>query len=94
MAKRIYTIIGLIALAIMLYFIFNPNIISAKSLLWVVSFLYAVIVGCIHATIAHSLTIKQKGNLIVYPVLMGILFGILAFIFIFVILPVSVPGYM
>jgi hypothetical protein len=94
MAKRIYTIIGLIALAIMIYFIVNPNTFNSKTTLWVVSVLYSVIVGCLFATIEHSLTIKQKGNLIIYPVVMGILFGILVFIYIYFILPVIVPGFM
>ena len=94
MAKRIYTIIGVIALAIMIYFIINPQTINSRTLLWIVTLLYAVIVGCIHGTLAHSLTIKQKGNLIFYPVIMGILFSILVFIYIFIILPFIVPDFM
>jgi hypothetical protein len=94
MAKRIYTIVGAIALIIMIYFIINPQTIASKPLVWIVTILYAAVIACIHGVLAHSLSVKQKGNLIFYPVVMGILFGIFAFIYIFVVLPLIIPSFM
>jgi hypothetical protein len=94
MAKRIYTIGGAIAIIIMIYFIINPQAIASRSLIWIVTILYAVVIACIHGVLAHSLSVKQKGNLIFYPVFMGILFGIFAFIYIYVVLPLIMPSFM
>lgn len=94
MAKRIYFIIGAIALLIMIYFISTPQKIASGTLVWIVTTLYAVIVGCMHGVVGHSLSAKQKGNLIFYPVTMGVLFGVFAFIYIFVVLPLIIPDFM
>jgi len=94
MAKRIYIIIGAIALIIMIYFVVNPQASASRFVIWIVTILYAVVIACIHGVLAHSLSVKQKGNLIFYPVLMGTLFGIFALIYIYVVLPLIVPGFM
>jgi len=94
MAKKIYSILGFVALAIMIYLVSNPQRLSHRSLIWITTILYAVAVGCIHGIVAHSLNAKQKGSLMLYPVFMGILFGVLAFIYIFIILPLVIPGFM
>ena len=94
MAKRIYTILGILALAVMIYFIINPGEMAVKPVVWVVTLLYAIMIGCIHGILAHSLNVKQKGSLIFYPVIMGTLFAVLAFIYIFFVLPRIIPGFM
>jgi hypothetical protein len=94
MAKRIYIILGLIALATILYLIISPEGIQLKTLVWIVTIVYAVFVGCVHGIITHSLTAKQKGSLMFYPVLMGALFGLLAYIYIYVVMPIIIPGFM
>lgn len=94
MARRIYTIVGIIAVGLMIYFILKPQAFAAKPLVWTVSLLYAVVVGCIHGILSHSLTIKQKGSLIFYPIAMGILFTLLAYIYLYVVLPQIIPGFM
>jgi hypothetical protein len=94
MARRIYIFVGLIALAIMIFFILNPRQMSVRSLVWVVTLLFAVVVGCMHGAISHSLTSKQKGNLMFYPVIMGMLFAILVFIYLYLVLPQVIPGFM
>lgn len=94
MAKRIYIIAGVIALFLVLYFILNPQDIAWKQLLWIVTLLYAIVVGAIHGILAHSLTSKQKGNLIFYPLAMGGLFTLLVYIYIYVVLPQVIPGFL
>jgi hypothetical protein len=46
-----------------------------------------LIVASIHGILAHSLQPNIKGNLIFYPVLMGILFGVLSAIYFLFIMP-------
>ena len=94
MAKRIYIIVGIIAFAVMLYFIINSQQMLVRTLVWVVTLLYAVVVGCIHGALSHTLTSKQKGSLMFYPVLMGVLFAVLIFIYLYVVLPQLIPGFM
>ncbi|HNR17963.1 MAG TPA: hypothetical protein PKG90_14950 [Chitinophagaceae bacterium] len=94
MAKRIYTIVGAVALMIMIYFIITPQTIASRPLVLIVTILYAIVIACIHGVLAHSLSVKQKGNLIFYPVFMGILFGIFSFIYIYVLLPLILPNFM
>jgi len=94
MAKRIYIILGIILIAALVYFILNPGDLAVKPLVWIVTLLYASFVGCLHGLLAHTLTPKQKGSLMFYPLIMGILFGVLSFIYIFIVLPLIVPGFM
>lgn len=94
MAKRIYTIIAALALVIIIYLVVNPNVIVPGTLLWLVSILYAVLVGSIHGVLGHSLTAKQKGNMIFYPVIIGVSFIVFIFIFIYLVIPAIIPGYM
>lgn len=94
MAKRIYSIIAAITFVIIIYLIFNPHAIASRTLLWSVSILYALLVGSIHGILGHSLSATQKGNLIFYPLLMGILFTALVFIYIYLVLPLIIPGFM
>jgi len=92
MAKKIYTIVGLISLIMLLYFSIYPPAITSKALVWIVTILYATVIACIHGILAHSLSVKQKGNLIIYPLFMGFLFAIFAFLYIYVLLPLIIPG--
>ncbi|MBK7289351.1 MAG: hypothetical protein KBF82_08225 [Chitinophagaceae bacterium] len=94
MAKKIYSIIAVITIIIIIYLILNPQTFASRPLLWVVTILYTFLVGAIHGILGHSLSSKQKGNLIFYPLLMGILFSVLVFIYLYVVLPLIVPGFM
>ena len=94
MAKRIYTIIAVIALVILIYLLVNPHSILPKTLLVVVSFFYAVLVGSVHGVLAYSLSSKQKGTTFLYPVMMGMSFAVFIFIYIYLIVPAVIPGYM
>ena len=58
--------------------------------MWSLSVLFLLLVTSIHGIIAHSLNPQQKGNFIFYPVLMGVLFGILAAIYFFLIMPLFI----
>jgi hypothetical protein len=92
MAKKIYTILGIITFSIIIFLIISPGVTASSTLTWVITLLYAVFIASIHGVIDHSLNTRQKGNLIIYPVFMGALFAILAFIYLFVVLPLIIPG--
>jgi uncharacterized membrane protein YeaQ/YmgE (transglycosylase-associated protein family) len=77
----------------MIYLIVNNHGIETKTLTWIITILYALVVGAIHGIIAHTLKPERKGSLMFYPVMMGMLFGLLAFIYILVILPQVIPGF-
>lgn len=94
MSNRIFLLTGLLSIALMIYFIINPQLFSVKTLVWVVTILYSVLIGCIQGYLSHSLSARQKGSIIIFPVLMGALFAVMAFIYIFLILPLMVPGFL
>ena len=87
MAKRIYIILGATSLALLILVLVNRNMILFEALIWMVSIIFMLIVASIHGIIAHSLYPNKKGTLIFYPILMGILFGIIMGIFILLIFP-------
>lgn len=93
MAKRIYSIIAIVAILIVVYFIFNPQTLGAGTQFWVVSILYAIFVGSIHGLIAYSVSAEKKDSLVVYPLLMGMLFTALFLGYIYMVMPFVVPGF-
>lgn len=48
----------------------------------------------IHGLIAHSLNPKAKGGILTYPLLMGVLWAVLFFLFVFFILPIFCPDFL
>lgn len=94
MLRRIYTILLVLALiaGFILYF-FKDNV-SANTMMGILFFLSMLFIASVHGIIAHSIRVELKGRMIVYPVLMGILFGILFFFFVFVVIPWFFPDFM
>ena len=81
-------------LLMVILFTWNPGWVAVSTAVWIVTIAYTLLVACIHGVVAHSLTSQQKGNLIIYPVFMGILFGVLVFIYLFLLLPAVNPDFM
>jgi len=94
MAKRIYSIITIISIAIIIFLIINPMSMGNSTLFWIVVILYTLIVGSAHGLLAHSLSARQKDSQVFYPFLMGTLFMALLLIYIFLILPFVLPDFM
>ncbi|MBY5958981.1 hypothetical protein KUV50_12590 [Membranicola marinus] len=94
MARRIYSIITAISILIIIYLISTPVVIGEDALFWIVIVLYSVIVGSVHGLLSHSISSKKKDALVFYPFLMGGLFMALLLIYIFLILPFVIPGFM
>lgn len=94
MAKRIYSIVAIIAIIIIISLILSPQLISISTKFWIVSIVYALFVGSIHGLLAHSVSAKQKDSLVVYPLLMGMLFTALLLVYIYLVMPFVLPGFM
>lgn len=87
MINKVYQLIGILSVVFLIVVILYRDEILMESLLWIVSVLFLLLVVSIHGMIAHTLKPAQKGNLIFYPILMGILFGIIAAVYFFFIMP-------
>lgn len=87
MAKKIYWSIAVLTMGTLILILSQHNIKGNRQILWITAFIYALFTASIHGILAHSLEPKYKQNLIIYPVLMGILFGILACIYLIIIMP-------
>lgn len=93
MAKRIYSLSGLTALALMIALIVSHPHINQSLFVGVVTLIYVVVTGSVHGLVAHSLTARQKRNQVVYPVAMGALYAVLAYAYMYLVLPQIVPGF-
>jgi hypothetical protein len=92
LAKRIYIFFIILSFLIGIYFYgiakdnYTPQFLTFFALLP----FYLFIAG-VHGLIAHTMKTTVKGNLIIYPIIMGIVFALLFFIHIFIILPLLFP---
>lgn len=95
MVRRIYWILMLLSITIGGIILYSgADFGSKKGLLTVLTILAMIFIASIHGIIAHSLKPSTKGNLILYPLLMGVLFVFLFFIFVFFITPLFCPDIM
>lgn len=94
MARRIFRIVIIIAIALGIYlFIVKES--HSKSFLIIVSSLNFLLFSLgIHGLIAHSLRPKSKGELITFPLLMWVLWAILFLVFVFFIIPIYCPDFL
>jgi hypothetical protein len=82
MAKKIYwaTLISSLIIGILIYF--NKESFTSGVLLALFAIPFFMFIAGLHGIIAHSVKSETKGNIILYPVAMGIVFSIIAFGFI------------
>ncbi|QXP58306.1 hypothetical protein [Olleya sp. HaHaR_3_96] len=93
MARRIYRILIVISLALG-YHLFTIKNTHTKTYVVIISSLIFMLLSIgIHGLIAHSLKPDVKGDIILYPILMGALWAVLFFLFVFFILPVYCPDF-
>jgi hypothetical protein len=94
MAKRIYWIILILSFVAGAALYFGKDSFSPNTLLALFFLSSMIMIISVHGIIAHSISLKVKGGLIVYPILMGVLFAVLFFICIFFILPLFCPNFL
>ncbi|WP_339840069.1 hypothetical protein [uncultured Maribacter sp.] len=94
MARRVYSILIAIALGLGFY-LFSIKETHSKVFLIVTSaMIFTFLSMGIHGLIAHSLNPKAKGGILLYPLLMGVLWAVLFFLFVFLILPMFCPDFL
>lgn len=94
MARRIYSIIIAIALGLGFYLFTIRDTHSKAYLITISAIIFILFSMGIHGLLAHSLKPKVKGDIIIYPLLMGVLWGVLFFLFVFVFLPILCPDFL
>ncbi len=94
MARRIYSIIIAVALGLGYYLYTIRDTHSTVFLIVISGLIFTFFSMGIHGLIAHSLNPKAKGKIIVYPLLMGALWAVLFFLFVFFVLPMFCPDFL
>lgn len=93
MTKRLYSYAGLGALALLIYLVISQPHMNHSAFVWLITFIYLAVMGSVHGVLAHSLSPRQKRNQIVYPVFMGALYALMAYIYLYGVLPRIIPGF-
>jgi len=94
MARRIYLILIVTSIVLGVYLYMVKETHSKTFLIFISSLIFMIFSMGIHGFIAHSLKPSLKGDIIVYPILMGALWSVLFFLFVFFILPVFCPEFL
>ena len=94
MARRIYSILIAISLGLGVY-LYTIKETHIKGFLIIISSLIFTLFSMgIHGLLAHSIAPKTKGGILLYPLLMGVLWAVLFFMFIFLIIPIFCPDFL
>ncbi|MRX63540.1 hypothetical protein [Maribacter luteus] len=94
MSKRVYSILIIVALGLGFYLYGIRETQTNVFLIISSGLIFTFLSMGIHGLIAHSLNPKVKGGIILYPLLMGVLWAFLFFLFVFFILPIFCPDFM
>ncbi|MDO6472573.1 hypothetical protein [Maribacter sp. 1_MG-2023] len=94
MARRVYSIIIAIALGLGFYLFTIRDTHSKAYLITILAIIFTLFSMGVHSLLAHSLKPKVKGDIIIYPLLMGVLWAVLFFLFVFVFLPLLCPDFL
>lgn len=94
MARRIYGILIAISLGMGIYLYAVKETHSDKFLIVISGLIFTLLSVGIHGLIAHSLNPKNKGGIILYPLLMGVLWAVLFLLFVFFVLPLFCPDFL
>lgn len=93
MTKRLYSYAGLGALALLIYLVISQPLMNHSAFVWLITLIYLAVMGSVHGVLAHSLSPRQKRSQIVYPVFMGALYALMAYIYLYGVLPRIIPGF-
>jgi magnesium-transporting ATPase (P-type) len=94
MARRIYGILIAISLGLGVYLYSVKETHSNIFIIVTSGIIFTCLSMGIHGLIAHSLNPKAKGGILLYPILMGVLWAFLFFLFVFFILPIFCPDFL
>lgn len=94
MARRIFSIIIAIALGLGFYLNFTKEDHSKSFLIVTAGIIFTLLSIGVQGLIAHSLDSKAKGHIILYPLLMGVLWAVMFFLFVFLVMPMFCPDFL
>lgn len=87
MTRRIYWLLIIIAFLSGILLYTQKDVINNDALVMALFGVAMFLVAGIHGIIVHTLKPQVKGGLIVYPVVMGGVFGLILFLFVYLIMP-------
>jgi hypothetical protein len=93
MTLKMYSLSGFTALLLLFFLLWSPPPINHQAFVWMVTLIYVAVMGSVHGVLAHSLSPRQKRSQAVYPVFMGALYAVLAYIYLYLVLPLMIPGF-
>lgn len=94
MARRVYGILIVIALGLGFNIYGLRESHSNVFMIITSGLIFTILSVGVHGIIAHSLNPKAKGGILLYPLLMGVLWAFLFFLFVFFILPIFCPDFL
>jgi hypothetical protein len=94
MTKRVYWIFVVAAVLLGVALFMMREQFSSGLLFGLTMLPFFLLTAGVHGVLAHSVKSSLKGNLIFYPVLMGVIFSVIAFLYIFFIMRLFCPGFM
>lgn len=94
MARRIYSLAIAVAIGLGIYLYSIKETHSNVFLIVTAGIIFTLFSIGVHGLIAHSLNPKVKGGILIYPLLMGVLWAVLFFLFVFFILPIFCPDFL
>ena len=93
MARRIFRIVIVLSILLGIYIFITKDTHTNVFLITSSSIFFMLFSFGIHGLIAHSLRPKLTENNFAYPLLMGVLWGILLLLFVFFIIPALCPDF-
>ena len=93
MSKNIYTILLIVSLLLGGIFYFIKDQFSGDVLLTILFILSMISIASTHGIIAYATDNQNPKDLIKFPLLMGVIFGVLFFIWVFFIFPAFCPDF-
>jgi hypothetical protein len=93
MARRIYRIIIAVSIVLGIYLLMTRVTHSNTFLISIACFVFILFSIGVHGLIAHSLNPKLIENTVFYPLLMGLLWGVLLLLFVFFMIPSLCPDF-
>jgi hypothetical protein len=94
MARRVYGTLIIIAFGLGFYLYTIRDTHSDTFLIVISGMIFTLLSVGVHGLIAHSLNPNIKGGILVYPLLMGVLWAFMYFLFLFFIIPLFCPNFL
>ena len=93
MSRKFYSITLILSIILGIVLFFAKSEISGNVLLTTLFVISMITVTSVHGIIVHSIDIKKQMHTIKFPLLMGAIFAVIFFIWVFFIMPAFCPDF-